>query len=233
MLPQDVAVRLDGVLKRYETREVSHAPGRPRGVRVVEALGGVTLTVRRGEALALVGSNGAGKTTLLRLVAGVTRPSGGTVSVRGRVLALLGPSAAFHMDLSARENVVLGSAFHGVARRAALASVDPVLEGAGLRGAADVAVKHMSDGMRFRLAFALALHLPHEVLLCDEAFASADAEFRGRAYDELRRRVSAGAALLVASHEQAVGEALASRAVQLTAGRIIVEGIQPGLRSGS
>ena len=223
MGPED-AIRLERVVKRYATREVSHAPGQPRGVRAVEALAGVTLSVRRGEAVALVGANGAGKTTLLRLVAGVTRPSEGTVSVRGRVLALLGPSAAFNGELSARENVVLGSAFHGVARRAALASVARVLEAAGLVGAADIPVKHMSDGMRFRLAFALALELPHEVLLCDEAFSAADAEFRERSYAEIRRRVAAGAALLLASHERAIGVALADRAIRLEGGKVVAQG---------
>ena len=224
MLPDDVAVRFEGVSKGYATREVSHAPGTRRGVRVVLALSGVTLDVKRGEIVALVGENGAGKTTLLRLVAGVARPTEGTVSVRGRVLALLGPSAAFHFDLSARENIVLGSAFHGVSRRAALASVPAILDSAGLREAADVPAKHMSDGMRFRLGFTLALHLPHEVLLCDEAFASADAEFRERAYAEVRRRAAAGTTVLLASHEAAVAAALAVRTVRLSAGRVVSEG---------
>ena len=76
--------------------------------------------------------------------------------------------------------------------------------------------------MRFRLGFSLALHLPHEVLLCDEAFASADAEFRERAYAEVRRRAAAGTAVLLASHEAAVADALADRSVRLSSGRMIL-----------
>jgi lipopolysaccharide transport system ATP-binding protein len=223
-LAEGVAVRLEGVGKRYASREVSRGPGRRRGWRVVEAVAGVDLEVRRGECVALVGGNGAGKTTLLRLVAGVTAPSAGTVLVRGRPVALLGPAAAFHLDLSARENVVLGAAFHGTPRREALGLVDAVLEDAELREAADVPAKHMSDGMRFRLAFALAMRLPHEVLLCDEAFATADASYRARAYAEMRRRLDRGEAVLVATHDRAVAVALCDRAVRLDAGRIQSQG---------
>jgi ABC-type polysaccharide/polyol phosphate transport system ATPase subunit len=228
-LPREVAIHCEGVVKRYATREVSHAPGTPRGVRALAALDGVTLTVRRGTSLALLGPNGAGKTTLLRLIAGVARPTEGSVWVRGRVMAMLGPSAAFHLELSARENVALGSAFHGVGRRAALALVGPVLESAGLVEAADVAIKHMSEGMRFRLAFSLALHLPHEILLCDEAFAPADEAFRAQAYAEIRRRVEAGTTFVLATHEPSIAIALAETAVRIEAGRVVARGTPSAL----
>ena len=225
MTPEsDIAVRLDLVSKRYVSHEVSHPPGGGRGTRTVDALDGVSLLVRRGEALALVGPNGAGKTTLLRIVAGVTRPSAGAVAVRGRVVALLGSAAAFHHELSARENVVLAAAFHGVPRRAALPSVAAVLEAAGLADAADVAIKHMSDGMRVRLAVSTALSLEADVLLHDEALASADAEFRERATALLRARLAAGDALLLASHDASLVASLAHRAVRLEHGKVVAEG---------
>jgi len=224
MLPEDVAIRFEGVSKRYDTREVSRAPGAHRGVRHVDALSDVHFEVRRGESVALRGPNGSGKTTLLRLVAGVTRPSDGTVSVRGRVLALLGPSAAFHPDLSARENALLGCAFHGLGRREARALVGNVLEEAGLRDAADVAIRRTSDGMRLRLALALAFHIPHEVLLCDESFSWVDAEFRTWAIEKVRARLAAGGAVLVATHEPALAASLAGRELRLERGRVVRAG---------
>jgi lipopolysaccharide transport system ATP-binding protein len=229
----DVAVRLDLVSKRYVSTEVSHAPGAVRGTRTVDALDRVSLTVRRGEALALVGPNGAGKTTLLRIVAGVTRPSSGVVAVRGPVVALLGPAAAFHVELSARENVVLAAAFHGVPRRAALASVSRVLDAAGLSDSADIAIKHMSEGMRVRLAVSTALSLRAEVLLHDEALASADAEFRERATALLKARLAAGCALLLASHDAPLVISTTQRAVRLEHGKIVAEGLSKDVLAGA
>jgi ABC-type polysaccharide/polyol phosphate transport system ATPase subunit len=219
-LSPDVAVRLQGVRKRYRSREIGVA----HGVREVEALAGVDLSLARGECAAVVGPNGAGKTTLLRLVAGVTRPTAGTVTTRWPVVGMLGPAASLHDELSARENVVLGAAFHGVRRREALAMADGVIAYAEVTDAADVCVRHFSDGMRYRLAFSLALHLPHAVLLSDEAFAHADAAFREKMTDSVRERLAHGEAALVTSHDPAAFRGLATRAVRLEAGRVVDDG---------
>jgi ABC-type polysaccharide/polyol phosphate transport system ATPase subunit len=223
-LPPDVAVRFEGVSKRYRTREVSRAEGARRGWRSVEALRGVDLEVRRGESVALVGRNGAGKTTLLRLVAGVAAPSEGRVLARVPVVGLLGAVAGFHADLSSRENAVLAAAFHGVPRRPARADLGAVLDYAGLAEVADVPAKHLSDGMRLRLALSVALHLPHAVLASDEGLAAADEAFRRRVEGSIRERREAGAAVLLATHDAETVRRLASRAVLLAEGRVEDDG---------
>ncbi|HVG93666.1 MAG TPA: ABC transporter ATP-binding protein [Planctomycetota bacterium] len=223
-LPEDLALRAQALTKHYRTREVSHAAGNRRGWRTVEALAGVSLDVARGECVAVVGSNGAGKTTLLRLLMGVLVPTGGEVSIRTPVVGMLGAAASFHPDLSARENAILSGAFQGIRRRHMQPRIPDLLAFADLTEAADVPVRYFSDGMRVRLAFALALDFPQAVLLGDEALAAADARFRATVETALRRRVEGGGAVVLASHDPATVRNLASRTVWLAEGRIRRDG---------
>jgi ABC-type polysaccharide/polyol phosphate transport system ATPase subunit len=223
-LPDDVGVRLTRATKRYVSREVSHAPGRRRGLVETVALQDVSLSVRRGESLGILGPNGAGKTTLLRLVAGVTAPTQGTVEVRGPVVGLLGASAGFQWSMSARENAILTAAFHGTSRRESLGRMAEVLAYADLAEHADLPISRYSDGMRFRLGFSIAIHLPHRAFVSDEALATADAAFRRRAHESLRADQRGGGVLLVASHDIESLLALTDRACRLEAGRVADEG---------
>ena len=223
-LDAGLALRTDGLGKRYRTREVSHAAGDRRGWRDVEALAGVTFEVARGECVAVVGRNGAGKTTLLRILMGVVAPTEGRVAIRTPVVGMLGAAASFHPDLSGRENAILSGAFQGIPRREMRSRMDRVLAFGELADAADVPVRYFSDGMRVRLAFALALAFPQAVLLGDEALAAADARFRATVEASLRARLEAGGAVVLASHDSATVAALASRTVWLAQGRVLRDG---------
>jgi ABC-type polysaccharide/polyol phosphate transport system ATPase subunit len=223
-LPPDVAIRVEGLGKRYRAREVSHAAGAARGWREVAALEDVSLDVARGECVAIVGPNGAGKTTLLRILMGVVAPTEGRVFLRTPVVGLLGAAASFHPDLSARENAIVSGAFQGVRRPRMQARMAEVLRVAGLTEAADLPVRFFSDGMRVRLAFALALHLPQAVLLGDEALAAADEAFRHEVESRLRAGLEAGQAVVLASHDPETVRHLAPRTIWLDRGRIQGDG---------
>jgi ABC-2 type transport system ATP-binding protein len=128
------------------------------------------------------------------------------------------------MDLSPRENAVLASAFHGTSRRETLGRMGAILDYAGLREVADVAAKHLSDGMRLRLALSVALHLPHRVLVSDEGLATADAEFLRQVEETMAARRRAGVAVLVASHDPETVRRVADRAVLLDEGAVADDG---------
>lgn len=202
-------------------------PGGRRGAgrtRGVVALEGVDLEVRAGEAMALIGPNGAGKSTLLRLVAGVSQPTAGRIIRRGAVVPLIELGLGFHPDLTGRENARIAAALLGRDRATAERTMPFVTEFAGLGDAFDEPLAHYSAGMRARLAFAVAVAVPAEVVLVDEVLAVGDREFQLRCLERMDELVRAGAALLVVSHDMALVRLVASRAVHLRAGRVVDDG---------
>jgi len=189
----------------------------------VNALAGVSLVVRAGEALGVVGLNGSGKSTLLRTIAGLERPT------RGRVLAsstpvLLGVNAAMVGALTGAENVRLGLLAMGMTPTSVAEMHDGVVDLAGLGSAIDRPMRTYSSGMTARLRFAIAAAAEPEVLLVDEALATGDAAFRERSQERIDRlRRDAGCVLLV-SHAARTVEETCSRAVWLHQGRVIIDG---------
>jgi lipopolysaccharide transport system ATP-binding protein len=192
----------------------------------VWALRDVTLRLRRGETLGLIGRNGAGKTTTLRLLAGITRPTRGRVKTWGRVASLLNVGAGFHPELSGRENVLLNGVILGLAASDVRARYDSIVDFAGLdESFMQTAVKHYSSGMYARLAFSVAVHVDPDVLLVDEVLSVGDASFQDRS---LRRmldfRDRGEAAIVFVSHNLAAVELMCERAVWLERGRVCAFG---------
>jgi lipopolysaccharide transport system ATP-binding protein len=218
---------LDSVSKRYLL-------GQGRGARGVLldllgrrdtrpdlwALRDLSLGVERGEALGLVGRNGAGKTTALRLLAGISRPTQGSVKTYGRVASLLNVGAGFHPELTGRENVLLNAVILGLTRREAQCRYDEIVDFAGLDAAfMDTPVKHYSSGMYARLAFAVAVHVAPDVLLVDEVLSVGDAEFQDRSLRRmLEFRDRRQAAIVFVSHNLAAVELMCPRSVWLERG---------------
>ncbi len=196
------------------------APARERFV----ALDGVSYSVAPGEVLGIVGANGAGKSTSLRLAAGVYRPDGGTVEVRGRVSALIELSAGFHPDLSGRENVFLAGALLGLKERDVRAVYDRIVAFAGIGDFLDSPVRTYSSGMAVRLGFAVAAHVPAEILLVDEVLAVGDLEFRSRCLRRMAERKEEGAAVLFVSHNLSIIEQFCDRVLFLHRGRVLADG---------
>ncbi len=161
----------------YDTlREALARAIRPKSadMREIWALRGVDLEVPQGEALGIVGHNGAGKTTLLRILARITNPSEGVARTRGAVGSLLDVGTGFHPELTGRENVYLSGTVLGMRRVEIRKRFDEIVDFSGIERFLDTPVKRYSEGMRLRLAFAVAAHLEPPIVVVDEVLAVGD-----------------------------------------------------------
>jgi lipopolysaccharide transport system ATP-binding protein len=185
-----------------------------------EALHDVSFTVRPGEALGILGENGAGKSTLLKLIAGTTRPTAGTVSVRGVVAAILELGAAFHPEFTGRDNAVLYGALLGIERAEMTRRLADIIAFAELGPFIDHPIKTYSTGMVMRLGFAVATHLDPEVLVVDEALAVGDGYFQKKCVDKILETRARGTTILFCSHAMYYIGMLCERALWLKQGRV-------------
>jgi ABC-type polysaccharide/polyol phosphate transport system ATPase subunit len=183
------------------------------------ALEDIDLEVRRGESVGLVGENGAGKSTLLKIIAGVARPTRGTVEVRGRVSALLELGSGFHPDYTGRENIYLSSAVMGLSHRETRAKVESIVEFADIGAHIDEPIKHYSSGMVVRLGFAVATALSPDLLITDEVLAVGDESFQKKCIHWLERYLDGGGTLLLCSHSMFHVQTLCSKALWIHHGR--------------
>jgi ABC-type polysaccharide/polyol phosphate transport system ATPase subunit len=158
---------------------------------VFEALKGVSFDVPQGTTLGIVGRNGSGKSTMLKLIAGIGKPTEGTVSVQGRISALIELGAGFHPEISGRENVFINGMMLGLSKREMARRFDDIVAFAELEEFIDAPVKTYSSGMYMRLGFAVAINVDPDVLLVDEVLAVGDESFTHKCLDkfaEFRRR---------------------------------------------
>ena len=188
------------------------------------ALRDVSFQADRGEAIGIIGPNGAGKSTALKLLAGILRPDSGTLSVQGRLAALIEVGAGFHGDLTGRENVFLNGAILGMSRQEIRAKLDAIVGFAGIERFLDMPVKRYSSGMYARLGFAIASHVDPEVLLVDEVLSVGDAVFRLRCIERMRRLVDGGTTLVFVTHNLDQMQSICKRAVVLESGKTAFQG---------
>ncbi len=177
-----------------------------------------------GESLALVGHNGAGKTTLLKMLNGLIKPNAGTISIRGRVGALIALGAGFNPILTGRENVFVNGAVLGMSRREVETRFDEIVAFADLAHAIDSPVQNYSSGMAVRLGFAIAAHLDPDVLLLDEVLAVGDADFRERCFDRIEKIRKSGTAIVLVSHNDSAIARFCDRALYLENGLVKLSG---------
>ena len=227
-----VAVReVSKVYRRYERRAhgtlksllVGGSRGRAGDGGVV-ALDGVSFSVARGETLGVVGANGSGKSTLLKLLAGIVRPTKGTVDVRGRLAALLELGAGFHPEISGRENVEITGLLLGLSRKVIADRFDAIVRFAGVEDFLDAPVKTYSSGMAVRLGFAIAAHSDPDVLLVDEVLAVGDEMFAHRALEKFSEFERAGKTLVFVSHDLGLVAERCRRAIWLERGKVAADG---------
>ena len=178
-----------------------------------------SLSIRPGEAFGIIGPNGAGKSTLLKLLAGILRPTKGTIFVRGRVSALIELGAGFHGDLTGRENVYLNASILGMSRREARRKFDEIVDFAGIEAFLDTPVKRYSSGMHARLGFAIAAHVDPQVLLVDEVLSVGDRVFRARCMEKMRSFLRQGVAVVFVSHDLGAVARFCDRALVMERGR--------------
>ena len=184
------------------------------------ALRDVSFDVAPGQTLGVIGRNGSGKSTTLKLVAGITKPTSGSVMVRGRVSALIELGAGFHPEISGRENVFINGIMLGLSKKEITKRFDEIVRFAELEDFIDAPVKTYSSGMYMRLGFAVAIHVDPDVLLVDEVLAVGDEGFTHKCLDkfsDFRRR---GKTILLVTHSLGLVERFCDEALWLEGGRV-------------
>ena len=188
------------------------------------ALKGVSFQVEKGDALGLIGLNGSGKSTMLKVIAGVLKPTKGSVSVNGSVAPLIELGAGFDADLTARENVFLNGAILGHPRHEMEMYYDDIVEFSELGNFMDVPVKNFSSGMVARLAFAIATIGTPDILIVDEALSVGDFRFQQKCEQRIQRMIDQGSTILFVSHSIGQVESLCNKIVWLDHGHIKMSG---------
>ena len=188
------------------------------------ALKDVSLTVRRGEAVALIGANGSGKSTLLKCISGVLYPTTGSIEVRGSIAPLIELGAGFDPDLTARENIYLNGAVLGHDRKFMDAHFKSIVDFAELWDFIDVPVKNYSSGMVARLGFAIATEVSADILVVDEILAVGDFRFQQKCKERMANMMKGGTTLLFVSHSEAQVKELCQKAVWLDHGTVMRNG---------
>jgi len=190
----------------------------------VWALQDVSLEVRHGEVIGLIGRNGAGKSTLLKILARITEPTSGRAVLHGRVGSLLEVGTGFDRELSGRENILLSGAIIGMRVADIRRKFDEIVAFAELEKFIDTPVKRYSSGMYMRLAFAVAAHLEPEILLVDEVLAVGDAGFQSKCLGKMGQARREGRTVLFVTHQMAMVENLCPRTIFLSSGAVVEDG---------
>ncbi|MCS3842110.1 ABC transporter ATP-binding protein [Microbacterium sp. AK031] len=188
------------------------------------ALRDVSFTVQPGESIGVVGRNGQGKSTLLRLVAKVLLPDEGSVTVNGGVAPLIEITGGFVGDLTVRENVRLTAGLHGMSKAEVSRRYDDIIVFAELEDFQDAPYKHLSNGMKVRLAFSVVSQLDEPILLVDEVLAVGDKAFRDKCYKRIDELLAEGRTLFFVSHNERDLRRFCTRGLYLNKGTLVLDG---------
>ncbi len=188
------------------------------------ALRDINLKVEKGDRVGILGFNGAGKSTLLKVIAGVMKPTKGTVKTEGIIAPMLELGAGFDMNYSGKENIYLYGATMGYSRSYIESRYDEIVEFSELKDFIDVPVKNYSSGMRARLGFAIASAVEPEILILDEVLSVGDAKFRKKSENKIRSMFDKGVTVLFVSHTVSQVLSICNKAIILDHGKIIAQG---------
>ena len=192
------------------------------------ALDDVSLTVKKGEALGIIGRNGAGKSTLLKLLSRVTAPSSGKIAYNGRIASMLEVGTGFHSELTGRENIYLNGAILGMTKKEIDDKLGDIIEFSECGPFIDTPVKRYSSGMYVKLAFSVAVHLDAEIMIMDEVLAVGDAAFQDKCLSRMKEAVmEEGRTVLYVSHNMSTIRRLCDRCIILEKGHKLFDGSVP------
>jgi len=231
----DFAVDVRGVSKRFRLvhgqynsvkERIIHG-GRRKTTEDFWALSDVSLTVKEGETVGILGRNGSGKSTLLKCICGVLQPTKGEVAVRGKLAGLLELGAGFQQDLTGRENIYLNGSLLGMSKREVDRVFDSIVEFSELEEFIDGPVKFYSSGMYVRLGFAVAVNVDPDILVIDEVLAVGDERFQRKCIDRVMQFQREGRTILLVTHSADQVRSICDRGVVLSHGRLVAEG-EPG-----
>jgi lipopolysaccharide transport system ATP-binding protein len=236
----DNVIELGGVSKRFRiSREPAHTM-KEAAINFVRrrndreefwALRDVSMSVKRGESVGVIGRNGSGKSTLFRLISGVLKPTAGSIRVRGRLSPMIELTAGFHPELTGMENIYLNCAIYGMGRAETGRKVGEILDFAEIGDFIYSPVRVYSSGMLARLGFAVAVNVDADVLLIDEVLAVGDAEFQRKCFDRIKELKRSGTTFVYVSHDLATVQDLCERAIWMDAGTIKDSGGSKGVIS--
>ncbi|MDB5799499.1 MAG: putative transporter, ATP-binding component [Rhodocyclales bacterium] len=225
-MSSNIAIQVDALSKCYQIYDkpqdrLFQMLGRNRKqYREFWALRNISLDIRRGETVGIIGQNGSGKSTLLQMICGTVTPSGGTVQTHGRIAALLELGSGFNFEFTGRENVYLNGALLGLRAEEIDARFDEIADFAGIGDFMEQPVKTYSSGMTVRLAFAVSVCVEPEILVVDEALAVGDASFQFKCLNRLAALTEQGTTLLFVSHDLNMVRRFCNRVVYLRLGEV-------------
>jgi ABC-2 type transport system ATP-binding protein len=231
----DFAIDVRNVSKRFRLahgqyntvkERIIHG-GRRKSTEDFWALSDVSLTVKAGETVGILGRNGSGKSTLLKCICGVLQPTSGEVAVRGKLAALLELGAGFQQDLTGRENIYLNGSLLGMSKREVDRAFDAIVDFSELEEFIDGPVKFYSSGMAVRLGFAVAVNVDPDILVIDEVLAVGDERFQRKCIDRVKQFQKEGRTILLVTHAADTVRSICDRGVVLSHGHLVAEG-EPG-----
>ncbi|MBR0082229.1 MAG: ATP-binding cassette domain-containing protein [Clostridia bacterium] len=246
---EELMLKIDNVTKQYRLGQIGGTtmrdelqrlsarlhgredPTRRIGARTYEknetfmALKGVSLEVKKGERVGIIGHNGAGKSTLLKLISRVTGPTSGTISLNGRVASMLEVGTGFHGELTGRENIYMNGAILGMTKKEIDSKIEQIIDFSEVRQFIDTPVKRYSSGMYVKLAFSVAAHLDSEIMIMDEVLAVGDLAFQKKCLDKMNDvSRQQGRTILYVSHNMNTIRQLCDRVVVLDKGLVVFDG---------
>lgn len=190
-----------------------------------EAVKHASFEIPKGQAVGIIGRNGSGKSTLLKIIAGVYKPSSGTVEVNGTLAPLIELGAGFHHELTGRENILLNGLLMGYSKREMLDREESIIEFADIGEFIDAPVKQYSSGMYMRLAFAVATEVDPQILLVDEILAVGDLSFQEKCFERIRRFRESGKTIIIVTHNMKNVLDHCERAILIDHGNILIDGM--------
>jgi teichoic acid transport system ATP-binding protein len=227
----DLAIKIENLSVRYtinidnkitmKNALMRASRGERVKTKVVEAVNDLSLEVKHGTVLGIVGANGAGKSTLMRTIAGILPPTKGRVSINGKVSTLLALGVGFNQSLSGRDNIILGGLAAGMTLPQISEKTEEIAKFADLpEGFLDVPVRTYSAGMYSRVAFSVAVNISPDILLLDEALSTGDATFKEKSFNRLRELCNQARTILIVSHALSSLNELCDSVLWLHQGRI-------------
>lgn len=233
MQPDSIVIRVENVTQRF--RVVRERPDTVRELfskifrhnaqyHDFDAVKEVSFNVHAGEMVGIIGRNGSGKSTLLKIIAGVYRPTSGSVEVKGTIAPLLELGAGFHPEISGRENILLNGLLLGYSKKEMLAKEEKIIEFADIGDFIDAPVKQYSSGMYMRLAFSVATEVDPDILVMDEILSVGDMAFQEKCFDRIKRFRESGKTILFVTHSMDHIEKYCDRAVLMDKGYLMVDG---------
>ncbi len=230
MMDQSLAIELKNITKTFKieiedtTKEKNALNRFPTKTIENKVLDDISIQVKKGELLGIIGLNGSGKSTLLSIMARIMEPDSGTIEARGKVSSILELGMGFHQDLSGRENIYIKGEMYGFTRKQIDERIENIIDFAGIRNYIDNPLRTYSSGMQGRLAFSVMVNVDADVMLLDEIMSTGDPSFTSRADLLFKKQLKSGKTVVFASQNASQLEQLCTRIVWINKGKIVANG---------